>query len=192
MTKAGSSERANFVGRTPVGRRRFQGRIRYAPGTIHRKACVPGALLLLLFAASQSGIAQCTEKPVVWMNERTAASHLIASRRFVFPAVIPALAQIRTVVVVATVNRKGNVCEAKAKAGPIELRQVAEKIVRSSWRYRPFLLDWKPVTAQFPVRVNFVISADRKDALTPEVAGAYALPKDSWAFPRGSSVTART
>lgn len=162
------------------------------PDDIRRKAFVPAGFLLLLFVASQSGIAQCTEKPVVWMNERTATSHLIASRKFVFPSETPALARIQRVVVVVTVDRQGSVCRAKAKAGPTELRQSAERIVRNSWRFRPFLLDWKPVTAQFPVTVNFVVSADRKGARAPEVAGAGALPRNSSTSSQGGSAIAGT
>jgi hypothetical protein len=110
------------------------------------------------------------------MNERTAASHLLSSRKFVFPAVVPVLARIRSVVVIVTVNRAGGVCEAKAETGPRELRAAAEKIVKTSWHYRPFLLDWKPVVVQMPVTVNFVISADRQDARTPKIAGAGRSP----------------
>jgi hypothetical protein len=141
-----------------------------------RWGCILGVLLFLLSATPQAGLARCTEKPTVWMNERTAASHLRSSRKFVFPAVVPVLVRVRSVVVMVTVNRAGGVCEAKAKTGPAELQAAAERIVRTSWRYRPFLLDWKPVVVQMPVTVNFVISADRKDARIPEVASAGRLP----------------
>ena len=151
-----------------------------------------GAVLFLLLAASQAGLAQCAEKPTVWMSERTAASHLLASRKFVFPAVVPVLAHIRSVVVIVTINRTGGVCEARAEAGPAELRAAAEKIARTSWRYRPFLLDWKPVVVQTPVTVNFVISADRKDARIQEIAGArrLAMPSGMHLMP-GSGTTTR-
>jgi Gram-negative bacterial TonB protein C-terminal len=131
-----------------------------------------GAVLFFLFATPQASLAQCAGKPTVWMNERTADLHLLSSRKFVFPAVVPVLARIRNVVVMVTVNRKGVVCRAKADVGPMELQAAAEKIVRASWRYRPFLLDRKPVVVQFPVTVHFVISADRKDAREPEFADA--------------------
>lgn len=165
-----------------MGDRRFQRAMAWMLHLVRRKAGVPGAVLFSLLAASQSGIAQCTEKPVVWMNERTAASHLLASRKFVFPADVPMLAHIRSVIVTVTVNRKGHVCEAKATAGPAELREAAEKIVRNSWRYRPFLLDRKPVVVQLPVTVNFVFSADRKDVRTPEIADAGGLRLHSETF----------
>lgn len=139
---------------------------------VHRNIRLLGALLLLLSAASQSGLAKCPEGPAVWMNEHTAASHLLASRKFVYPAGVPVLANIRTVVVMATVNRKGNICEATARSGPVELREAAEKIVSSSWRYRPFLLDWKPVVVQLPVTVHFVLPAGKREARTPEIARA--------------------
>ena len=159
----------------PVRYQQDQGRVACFPGIAAWQSRVVGALLFLLLMAPQAGLAKCKEKPAVWMNERTAASHLLSSRKFVFPAVLPVLAQVRSVVVLVTVNRAGDVCEAKAETGPTELRAAAEKIVRSSWRYRPFLLDWKPVVVQMPVTVNFVISADRKDARIPKIAGADRL-----------------
>jgi Gram-negative bacterial TonB protein C-terminal len=131
--------------------------------------------LFLLLASPHGCLAQCKEKPTVWMNELTAASHLLSSRQLVFPAVLPVLAHVRSVVVRVTVDRAGAVCEARAETGPIELRAAAEKIVQASWRYRPFLLDWKPVVVQMPVTVNFVISADRKDTRLPKIAGAGRL-----------------
>ena len=170
----------------------FQRVIARMPGMIQRKLRVPGAVLFLLLAASPPGVAQCTEKPTVWMNEHTAASHLLASRKFVFPAEVPVLAQIRSVVVTMTVSRKGNICEAKATAGPRELWQAAEKVVRSSWRYRPFLLDGKPVVVQFPVTVHFVVSVDRMDVKSPEIASAGESPYVPETFLRGAQGTART
>lgn len=145
------------------------------PGIERRKSCIVGAVLFFLLIAPQAGLARCKEKPTAWMNERTAASHLLSSRKFVFPAVLPVLAHVRSVEVLVTVDRTGGVCEAKAETGPTELRAAAEKIVRTYWRYRPFLLDWKPVVVQMPVTVNFVISADRKDSHIPRIAGAGRL-----------------
>lgn len=116
-------------------------------------------------------MAQCNERPVVWMNEGTAASHLLSNLKFVFPTGVPALARIRGVVVVVTVNRKGYICKARGAAGPKELQRSAETIVKKAWRYRPFLLDGKPVVVQFPVTVNFVVSADKREVKLPEVAG---------------------
>lgn len=129
------------------------------------------ASLLIFFAAPQMGLAQCSEKPTVWMSEHTAASHLLASRKIVFPAEAPVLVQIRKVVVTVTVNRRGAICQAKASAGPKELWQAAEQNVKSFWRYRPFLLDGKAVVVQFPVTVHFVLSADKRSAKVSEIAG---------------------
>ena len=173
-----------------MAQQRFRRRVACILGRIQGKAQVLGALLILAFAVSQSGIAQCREEPTVWMNERTAASHLLASLKFVFPAEVPVLAQVRSVFVIVTVNRRGHICKAKAAAGPSELRQAAEKIVRSSWRYRRFILDGKPVVVQFPVTVNFVLSVDKRDVKTPEIAGVFH--NDSNPFLRASSGTPRT
>jgi len=173
-----------------VAQQRFRGGVAHLSGRVQGQARLLGALLILVLAATQAGFSQCTKGPTVWMNERTAASHLLKSIKFVFPADVPTLAQIRSVVVIVTVNRKGRICEANAAAGPTELRQSAEKIVRSSWRYRPFLLDRKPVVVQFPVTVNFVLSADKRDAKVPEIAGI--LPENAIPILRTSSGAPRT
>lgn len=157
---------------------------------VRHETFVLATLLIFIFAASRQGIAQCSEKPTVWMNERTAASHLLASRKFVFPAGAAVLAQIRTVVVTVTIDRMGAVCKAKASAGPTELRPAAERIVKSSWRYRPFLLDRKRVVVQFPVTVNFVLSADRRNGKVPEIA--VISPQNPNPFLQVSSEAIRT
>ena len=154
-----------------MARQRFRRRVACIGGRIRLEAYVMGALVILTFALSRAGMAQCTERPVVWMNEGTAASHLLSNLKFVFPAGVPALARIQSVVVVVTVNRKGHICKANAAAGPKEFRRSAETIVKKACRYRPFLLDSKPVVVQFPVRVNFVVSADKREVKIPEVAG---------------------
>jgi hypothetical protein len=147
-------------------------------GIVLLKTCFLGVLLAVL-AVPGKGMAKCTEQPIVWMNESTAASHLLASRKFVFPAVVPILAQIRSVTVIVTVGRTGEVCGARAEADGGEFRDAAENIVKNSWRFRPFLLDRKPVVVQFPVIVNFVLSIDRQDVRTPEMARAIAAPEGS-------------
>lgn len=168
-----------------MAQQRFRGRVARLSGRIQGQARVLGALLIFVLAATQAGFSQCTKGPTVWMNERTAASHLLKSMKFVYPAEAPMLAHIRSVVVIVTVNRKGRICEANATAGPTELRQSAEKIVRRSWRYRPFVLDQKPVVVQFPVTVNFVLSADKRDAKVPEVGGV--LPENAIPILRAGS-----
>ena len=129
------------------------------------RACVLAGVFVILCASSRPAVSVCTEKPTVWMDESTAGTHLIASRKFVFTRKITELVQIQQVVLAVTVDRKGTICEAKAIAGPGKLRQAAEKVVKNHWRFRPFLVDWKPVVVQFPVTVNFVLSAGGKDAM---------------------------
>lgn len=46
-------------------------------------------------------------------------------------------------------------CDLKPVAGPAELRKAALKVVRTYWRFRPFLVDRKPAVVQFPVAVKF-------------------------------------
>ncbi|HZT70909.1 MAG TPA: energy transducer TonB [Terriglobia bacterium] len=159
-------------------------------GTVLLNTCFL-CVLLAVFAVPLKGIAGCSEQPTVWMDESTAASHLLTSRKFVFPAVVPVLAQIRSVTVIATVGRKGEICGAKAEAGGGEFREAAENIVKTSWRFRPFLLDRKPVVAQFPVTVNFVLSVDRQDVRAPEMAWAISAPERTQRLPLTEPETAR-
>lgn len=90
------------------------------------------------------------------MDEPTAASHLLSKQGPALPEAIPVLTRIRKVVLLVTVDRKGGVCDVKPVWGPPELRKPARQIVKDHWRYRPFLVDWKPVVAQFPVTVIFL------------------------------------
>ena len=175
----------------PVTHQQDQERFVRFSGMARRQGRIVGALFFLLAAASQAGLARCTEKPTVWMSERTAASHLLSSRKFVLPADAPMLAHIRSVVVVVTINQEGSVCEARAESGPTELRAAAEKIARTYWRYRPFLLDWKPAVVQIPVAVNFVMSVDRKDRTTPDLATTRVSPMISGTAPRFGLGSAR-
>jgi hypothetical protein len=135
------------------------------------KACLLAGVLAVLCASSLPAAPVCTQKPTVWMDEATAASHLISMRKYIFTREMPALARIEQVVLAVTVDRKGNICEAKAVAGHRKLRQAAEKVVKGHWRYRPFLVDWKPVVAQFPVTITFVLSRGNNDQTLTAAAG---------------------
>lgn len=120
----------------------------------------PGASLLALFCAlgfPQVGAARCSEEPTILMDERTAESHLLSKKDLVLPPDVPELARVRTVVLLVTVDREGTICEVKPVLGRKELQEVAVKTVKEHWRYRRFLLDWKPVVAQFPVTVRFAL-----------------------------------
>lgn len=91
------------------------------------------------------------------MDERTAETHLLSKQDPVLPAPVPALAHVRKVVLLVTVDRQGIICDVRPVAGPKALRRVAVNTVKKHWRYRPFLVDWKPVVARFPVSVKFVL-----------------------------------
>ena len=101
--------------------------------------------------------AQCADLPTVWMDEQTAESHLLSKRDLAVPARPPRLARIGKVILTVTVDRAGTICDVKAVTGPEDLRATAMKIVKEHWRFRRFLVDWKPVVAQFPVTVSFVL-----------------------------------
>jgi hypothetical protein len=87
------------------------------------------------------------------MDERTAASHLLSKRDLEVPAAFP-LARVNEVKLLVTVDRDGAICDVRAMAGPKELRPAAVQIVWNHWRYRRFLVDWKPTVVQFPVTVR--------------------------------------
>jgi hypothetical protein len=131
-------------------------------------------LLILMGGLPQPCSGQCSEEPSVFMDERTAATHLLSKTDPELPVRVPRLARIRRVTVLVTVDRKGVICEAKGVAGARELRATAARVVKTHWRYRRFLVDWKPVVAQFPVSVRFVLPK-------PESRMA-----DSRAVPRGT------
>jgi hypothetical protein len=84
---------------------------------------------------------------------------------------VPKLALLRKVSLLVTVDREGTICEVRAVAGPKELRRLAIRTVRKHWRYRPFLVDWKPVVARFPVSVRFVLPQG-EPRLTARLEGA--------------------
>ena len=115
------------------------------------------------------------------MDERTAETHLLAKRDPVLPAPVPALARRRKVVLLVTVDRQGVICDVRPMAGPKALRSAAVKTVKQHWSYRPFLVDWKPVVARFPVSVEFVLAEPeprltaRRDGLAPGAGRAGAV-----------------
>lgn len=101
--------------------------------------------------------AGCAETPSVLMDERTADTHLLAKKDPVLPAYVPALARVHKVVLLVTVDREGAICDVRPVSGPKALRKLAVRTVKKHWRYRPFLVDWKPVVVRFPVSVRFVL-----------------------------------
>jgi hypothetical protein len=133
---------------------------------------------LLVFALVYScafpepSAAQCRETPKVLMDERTAESHLLAKKDPVLPEGPAPLVRVQKVVLLVTVDREGVICDVRAAAGPKSLRAAAARTVRKHWRYRPFLVDWKPVVARFPVTVTFVVAkaGPRVTARRPEPA----------------------
>jgi periplasmic protein TonB len=95
--------------------------------------------------------------PPVTPAELAATNHeakLISSA----PAVYPQAAKVAniqgTVAVLASIDSKGNVVDAKAESGPMLLRQAALESVRR-WRYSPALADGKPVATKVVVSVEF-------------------------------------
>lgn len=121
-----------------------------------------GSVLILITPARLGG--ECREKPKVVMDERSAESHLITKMDPELPESGSRLVRPHRVVVVVTVDRDGTICHTSAVSGPEALRVLAAKAVKKHWKYRPFLVDWEPVVAQFPVSVHFVRSRTETDS----------------------------
>jgi hypothetical protein len=111
---------------------------------------------MALIAVPRQGNAQCPEEPTVLMDEQTASSHLMARRDAVLPEALRERDRVWDVVLLVTVDRQGRICAARPVAGRVSLREAAEKVVKSHWRFRPFVVNWKPVVVQFPVTVRFM------------------------------------
>lgn len=122
------------------------------------KALATSAVLLWLVVAGPPAVParECREKVEVQMDERAAESHIVASKNPELPPSHSKLLRSEKVVVLVIVDRKGTVCNARAIKGPEELRELATDAVRKHWKFRPFLVNWKPVVAQFPVTIRFV------------------------------------
>lgn len=116
---------------------------------------------LALFMAPATGATQCLEAPAVQMDERTAQSHLLAEKDLVLPEPIPKHFRIEKVVVIVTVDRDGGICEVKGRKGPKNLWPSAVQTVKEHWKYRRFLVNWKPVVAQFPATVKFLVPKEQ-------------------------------
>lgn len=135
---------------------------------LHRLACCSGnpvsgkklvglSTALFVLGIPRLWASGCSETPSVLMDERTAETHLLSKRDPVLPVQVLELVRVRKVVLLVTVDRQGAICDVRPVAGPKTLRRVAVKTVKKHWRYRPFLVDWKPVVARFPVSVRFVL-----------------------------------
>lgn len=98
----------------------------------------------------------CRERPLVLLDEGTAAQHLVSKRDPVLPDKADVIPGFHRVALLISVDRRGNVCDLRPLWGSGNLTGVALKTVKVHWSYRPFLLDRKPVPAQFPVTVNFI------------------------------------
>lgn len=116
---------------------------------------LPAGVLVLVLGVSWPCGAVCSERPTVMLDERAAATHLLSSTDPELPVNLAWRGVTREVIVRVTVDRRGTICDLKALAGLRELRKPALEAVKKHWRYRPFLVDWKPVVVQFPVRVRF-------------------------------------
>jgi hypothetical protein len=157
-------------------------RVAFRSGTFNSwERALSLTVLLFIVGVPRLFASGCSETPTVLMDERTAETHLLAKKDPGLPAHVPALARVRKVVLLVTVDRQGVICEVRPVAGPRELRRAAVKTVKKHWRYRPFLVDWKPVVTRFPVSVEFVLAdpeprlTAHRDGLSPRVGLAGAI-----------------
>jgi hypothetical protein len=135
------------------------------------KFALCAASLGLILGVPELCRAQCPESPTVLMDERTAETHLLARKDPELPTNAPRFAGVKKVTLLVTVDRKGRICDVRPVAGPQELRSRAVRAVEQDWHYRPFLVDWKPVVARFPVTVRFV-SRKAEPGLTALASGS--------------------
>lgn len=111
--------------------------------------------MLFLLLCADEGTGACQERPIAIVDEAAGVSHLVARRDPDLPPGYPWTGTPPEVILRATVDREGIICDLKPLAGPRELFRPAMNTVKRYWRYRPFLLDWKPAPVQFPIRVYF-------------------------------------
>ncbi len=135
------------------------------PALFLRLVLAPACLLLSSLAIAGPGRGACADSPAVFMDESTAASHLVAKRGPGIPADAPRLFRLERVVLWLTVDRSGRICDLTPALGSPELIREAIQLVRTSWKYRRFLIDWKPATVQFPVTLWLVASKSKTESV---------------------------
>lgn len=143
------------------------------------KLLLPGGLFIVGFlihslARAHSGVPVCADRPSVFMDERTAASHLIAKREPEIPADAPRLVRPEKVVLWVSVDRRGRICDLQPALGHPEVTEAAIRWVKTYWKYRPFLINWKPTSVQFPVTLWLVPSKPKAE----QVATAFPAGQD--------------
>jgi protein TonB len=63
------------------------------------------------------------------------------------------------VVLHAVIGREGEIEGLRTVSGPPQLRAAAEVAVRQ-WRYRPYLLNGKPIEVETQITVRFILGRD--------------------------------
>ncbi|MGF6228150.1 ankyrin repeat protein [Inquilinus ginsengisoli] len=129
--------------------------------------------LVILFASdvvwgAQDRVALPDDLASIHVSDREAGEHLLAEHRAI-RAAFPLAVGDDTVRLEVLVDEAGHVRSAVAVAGPESVLPAAEAVVRT-WRYRPFFLDDKPVSASFSVDLRVYPPERRR-------AGAAAFPE---------------
>ena len=73
-----------------------------------------------------------------------------------YPAIARAIRLSGTVVLQATISRRGTIENLRVVSGPAMLQQAAIDAVKQ-WRYQPYLLDGQPVEVETTVNVQFTL-----------------------------------
>jgi len=120
-------------------------------------AGVPSAGLLSAVARSANQPAPPASVTSADPAKTTRDAKLISSARAVYPPTAKVANVQGTVVVLAKIDRNGNVVEVRAESGPMLLRQAALDAVRR-WKYSPALADGQPVSTQLSVAVDFKLN----------------------------------
>jgi TonB family protein len=93
----------------------------------------------------------------VQLSAGVARGRLLQATTPVYPPIAKAMRITGTVVLQATISRSGSISEMKVLNGPPMLRQSALDAVKT-WRYRPFLLNGRPVEVETTINVVYTLT----------------------------------
>lgn len=95
----------------------------------------------------------------VSISSGVAAGMLLHGAKPQYPAMAKSVRASGTVVLQATISKGGTIENLRVSSGPVMLRQAAVDAV-STWRYRPYLLDGRPVEVDTTISVVFTVPGE--------------------------------
>ncbi len=102
-----------------------------------------------------------TESKPVTLPEETAQDLLIHKVEPEYPAIAKAARISGIVEVTAIISKTGEIHDLHAQCGPEGLIEAALAAIQL-WKYRPYLLNGKPVEVQTTIRVTFALGNKKK------------------------------